>query len=100
MSINDYALKFRTLAAASGWNEHSLLTTYWQGLDPRVRLHLVAYDDAIGLERFIQLSIRFTTRMQSCLEEHQGQTPSIFLCQPEHLSTPEQGFKPMQVEST
>ncbi len=28
MSINDYALKFRTLAAASGWNERLLLTTY------------------------------------------------------------------------
>ncbi len=27
MTVNDYALKFRTLAAASRWNECSLLTT-------------------------------------------------------------------------
>uniref|UniRef100_A0A9J8BDC1 Gypsy retrotransposon integrase-like protein 1 n=1 Tax=Cyprinus carpio carpio TaxID=630221 RepID=A0A9J8BDC1_CYPCA len=33
-------MKFRTLAATSGWNEQALLTTYRQGLDPRVRLHL------------------------------------------------------------
>ncbi len=46
LSINDYALKFRTLAAASGWNERSLLTTYRQGLEPRVRLQLAAYDDS------------------------------------------------------
>lgn len=32
MSINDYALKFRTLVAASGWNKQSFITTYLQGL--------------------------------------------------------------------
>ncbi|MGL5881625.1 MAG: retrotransposon gag family protein, partial [Synechococcus elongatus] len=74
MSVNEYALQFRTLAARSGWNEQALLTSYRQGLDPQVRLHLAAYEDTIGLERFIQLSIRFATRMQSCLEEHQGQS--------------------------
>ncbi|KAK3574663.1 hypothetical protein QTP86_011572 [Hemibagrus guttatus] len=73
MSVSDYALQFRTIAAASGWNEQALITTYLQGLDPRVRLHLATYEDSIGLEKFIQLSIRLATRMQLCLEEHQGQ---------------------------
>ncbi|KAK3563212.1 hypothetical protein QTP86_018264 [Hemibagrus guttatus] len=63
MSVSDYALQFRTLTAASGWSKQALITTYRQGLDPRVRMHLVAYEDSIGLERFIQLSIRFATRM-------------------------------------
>lgn len=85
MSVNDYALKFWTLAAASGWNEHSLLTTYRQGLEPRVWLRLVAYDDTIGLECFIQLSIRFGSRMQSCLEEQQGQPSTPFLRRPETI---------------
>ncbi|KAK3548348.1 hypothetical protein QTP70_010579 [Hemibagrus guttatus] len=49
--------EFRTLAAASGWNEQALITTYRQGLDPRVQLHLAAYKDSTGLEKFIQLSI-------------------------------------------
>jgi len=96
MSVNDYALKFRTLAAASGWNEQALLTTYHQGLDPRVRLHLAAFEDSIGLERFIQLSIRFATRMQSCLKEHQGQLlRTSSLRQPESISPAE----PMQLEN-
>ncbi|KAK3545798.1 hypothetical protein QTP70_013125 [Hemibagrus guttatus] len=53
MSINEYALQFRTLAAKSGWNEQALLTSYHQGLDPQVWLHLAAYEDSIRLERFI-----------------------------------------------
>uniref|UniRef100_A0A8C2GHW3 Gypsy retrotransposon integrase-like protein 1 n=1 Tax=Cyprinus carpio TaxID=7962 RepID=A0A8C2GHW3_CYPCA len=100
MSVNDYALQFRTLAATSGWNEQALLTTYRQGLDPRVRLHLAAYEDTIGLERFIQLSIRFATRMQSCLEEHQGQPQhNISLCRPEPVNPPEPAHEPMLLDS-
>lgn len=41
-------------------HEYSLLTTYCQGLKPKLQLHLSAYDDVIGLEKFIQLSIRVT----------------------------------------
>ncbi|KAK3545117.1 hypothetical protein QTP70_000990 [Hemibagrus guttatus] len=43
---------------------------------------VAAYEDSIGLERFIQLSIRFATRMQLCLEEHQGQTATATLARP------------------
>ncbi len=63
-SIQEYTRHFRTLAASSGWNEHSLLTTYRQGLEPSLRLHLSAYDDTMGLERFLQLSIRVANPMQ------------------------------------
>ncbi|ROL47994.1 Retrotransposon-like protein 1 [Anabarilius grahami] len=87
MSIYDYALQFRTLAAISGWNEQALITTYRQGLEPRVRLHLAAYEDSIGLEKFIQLSIRCATRMHVCLQEHQGQSLSTsLLCRSEPFS--------------
>ncbi|ROL47027.1 Retrotransposon-derived protein PEG10 [Anabarilius grahami] len=101
MSVTDYALQFRTLAAASGWNEQALITTYCHGLDPSVRLHLAAYEDNIGLEKFIQLSIRFATCMQLCLEEHQGQSlfPSI-LRQPESVSPPEPANEPMQIANS
>ncbi|KAK3535066.1 hypothetical protein QTP70_003030 [Hemibagrus guttatus] len=99
MSISDYALQFRTLAAASGWKEQALITTYHQGLDPRIRLHLAAYEDSIGLEKFIQLSIRFTTRMQLCLKEHQDQPlfPTT-LCQPDPVSHPEPASETMHLE--
>ncbi|ROL50164.1 Retrotransposon-like protein 1 [Anabarilius grahami] len=101
MSVNEYALQFRTLAAKSGWNEQVLLTSYRQGLDPQVRLHLVAYEDSIGLERFIQLSICFATRMQSCLEEPQGQSQlNTILCRPDSVSPPEPAHELMQLDSS
>ncbi|KAK3551711.1 hypothetical protein QTP70_022574, partial [Hemibagrus guttatus] len=89
-SFIEHFKEFRTLAAASGWNEQALITTYRQGLDPQIRLHLAAYEDSIGLEKFIQLSIRFATRMQLCLEEHQDQPlfPAT-LRRPEPVSHPE-----------
>ncbi|KAK3534000.1 hypothetical protein QTP86_000506 [Hemibagrus guttatus] len=90
MSVSDYALQIRTLAAASGWNEQALITMYRQGLDPRVQLHLAAYEDSIRLEKFIQLSIRFATCMQLCLEEHQGPPATTTITrQPEPVSNPE-----------
>ncbi len=69
MPIHQYSLKFRTLAAASGWNEPSLLTAFRQGLNSHLRLHLAAYDDTYGLEKFIQLAIRCSNRLQSCSVE-------------------------------
>ncbi len=67
--IKEYALRFRTLAAVSGWNERSLITTYRQGLEPRLRLQMASYDDNFGLETMIQHSIRCSSRMQSCFDE-------------------------------
>ncbi|ROI73786.1 Retrotransposon-like protein 1 [Anabarilius grahami] len=70
-------------------------------LEPRVRLHLTAYEDSIGLERFIQLSIRVGSRMQSCIEEHQGQPLfNTLLRQSEPISPPEPASEPMQVENS
>lgn len=86
LSINDYALKFCTLAAASSWKESSLITTFRQGLSPQLQLHLTAYNDPISLEKCIQLSIWVAHCMQGCVETSQGQ-PSTSSCrQPEQLS--------------
>ncbi|KAK3559563.1 hypothetical protein QTP86_013727, partial [Hemibagrus guttatus] len=84
---------------ASGWNEQALITTYRQGLDPQVRLHLAAHEDSMGLEKFIQLSIRFATRMQLCFEEHQSQpAASTAPTQPGPVSHPEPADDAMQLE--
>ncbi|XP_067230540.1 rhomboid-related protein 3 isoform X1 [Chanodichthys erythropterus] len=100
-TVNDYALQFRTLAATSGWNEQALITTFRQGLEPNVRLHLAAYEDSIGLERFIQLAIRVGSRMQSCLLEHQGQSQATpLLRRSEPVSSPEPAPEPMQVDNS
>ncbi len=101
MPIHEYALKFRTLAAASGWDESPLLTTYRQGLEARLRLHLAAYDDTMGLERFIQLSIRVASRMHSCMEDQRTLPHSNpLLRRPENISPPEPVPEPMQVDYT
>ncbi|KAL0186716.1 hypothetical protein M9458_018386, partial [Cirrhinus mrigala] len=53
-SVNEYTLHFRTLAAASGWNEVALLGAYRQGLNPDIHAAVALYDDSIGLESFLQ----------------------------------------------
>ncbi len=97
-SIAEYSLKFRTLAAASGWNERSLLTTYRLGLEPRLRLQLAAYDDTCGIEKFIQLSVRCSDRMQSCFAVPQIATSNAFLRQPEPFHPPEPATEPMIID--
>ncbi len=97
MPIHEYALKFRTLAAASGWGESPLLTTYRQGLEARLRLHLAAYEDTMGLERFI----RVASRMHSCMKDQQSLTHSNpLLCLPENISPPEPVPEPRLVDNT
>ncbi|KAK3558149.1 hypothetical protein QTP86_010812 [Hemibagrus guttatus] len=91
--VTEYAIQFRTLAAKSGWNEQALLTAYCQGLSPQVRLHLAAHEDAIGLERLIQFSIRVAIRMQSCVHRSQDQSRP-----PE--PAPEPALEPMQRGTT
>ncbi|KAL0180404.1 hypothetical protein M9458_025846 [Cirrhinus mrigala] len=94
MSIHEYSLKFRTLAAASGWNERSLLTTYRLGLEPKLRLQLTALDDHLGLEKFIQHSIRCSDRMTSYLSEE-----TALLRRPEQNSPPEPATEPRILDS-
>ncbi len=95
MSIAEYSLKFRTLAAASGWNERSLLTTYRLGLEPQLRLQLAAYDDTCGLDKFIQLSVRCSDRMQSCFAVPQIATSNAFLRRSEPFHPPDPAPEPM-----
>ncbi|KAK3524878.1 hypothetical protein QTP86_011080 [Hemibagrus guttatus] len=98
LTVPEYALQFRTLAAKSGWNEQAPLAAYRQGLNPQVRLHLAAYEDTIRLERLIQLSIRVAARMQSCVTEPQDQSPhSTWSDRPAPVSSPEPAPEPMHL---
>ncbi|KAK3561716.1 hypothetical protein QTP86_012605 [Hemibagrus guttatus] len=105
LMVTEYAIQFRTLAAKSGWNEQALLAAYHQGLSPQLRLHLAAHEDAIGLERLIQLSIRVATRMQLCVHRSQDQSrPYNRRDRPEPVSppepAPEPALEPMQRGTT
>ncbi|KAK3506694.1 hypothetical protein QTP70_015432 [Hemibagrus guttatus] len=101
LMVTEYAIQFRTLAAKSGWNEQALLAASRQGLSPQVRLHLAAHEDAIGLERLIQLSIRVATRMQSCVHRSQDQSrPYNRRDRPEPVGPPEPALEPRQRGTT
>ncbi len=80
-------------AAASGWNEPSLLTAFRQGLNSHLRLQLAAFDDTYGLEKFIQLAIRCSNR-QSCSEESSVAIATPPIRQPKTSDPPE----PMQTD--
>ncbi|KAL0159058.1 hypothetical protein M9458_047134, partial [Cirrhinus mrigala] len=92
-SVNDYTLRFRTLAAASGWNETALLGAYCQGLNPEIRTAMALYDDSIGLETFLQRTTRVSQRLAACQPPVTApQSASVAACTP----VPE----PMQMDST
>ncbi|KAG5285423.1 hypothetical protein AALO_G00003200 [Alosa alosa] len=96
--VTEYSLQFRTLAAASGWNEAALITAFRQGLEPNLRLQLSTYDDAMGLERFIQLAVRVAHRRDSCLQELRS-APSPVQAPPRWEASSTRSFEPMQVDT-
>ncbi len=65
-STDDYTLQFCTLAASSGWNEAALLAVYRQGLNPQIRTMMAIYDDAVGLESFMQRAVRISQCLTAC----------------------------------
>ncbi|KAK3548493.1 hypothetical protein QTP70_013327 [Hemibagrus guttatus] len=69
LTVPEYALQFRTLAAKSGWNEQALLAAYRQGLKP-----------------------------QSCITEPQDQSPhNTWRDRPTPVSSPEPAPEPMHL---
>ncbi len=47
-STHEYTLQFRTLAAASGWNEAALLSAYRQGLETSIRAQMAILTIPLG----------------------------------------------------
>ncbi|KAL0161945.1 hypothetical protein M9458_041341, partial [Cirrhinus mrigala] len=62
-SVNECTFHFRTLAAASGWNETALLGAYRQVLNLDIRAAMALYDDSVGLESFLQSTMRVSQRL-------------------------------------
>ncbi|KAI5624965.1 hypothetical protein C0J50_15441 [Silurus asotus] len=96
-TISDYSLRFRTLAASSGWNESALLGVYRQGLSPEIRQAMAVYDDKVGLEGFIQKSISLSQRLAACSSTPPQPTP-LLLTTPPGAPAPA-GAEPMQLGS-
>ncbi|KAK3566079.1 hypothetical protein QTP86_025539 [Hemibagrus guttatus] len=54
----DYAIRFRTLAAQSGWNDAALWAVFRAGLHPALQSELVCHEEATTLSQFVATAIR------------------------------------------
>ncbi|GAA6092944.1 uncharacterized protein LOC124399760 [Tachysurus ichikawai] len=64
--ITAYSLRFRTLAASSGWNKSALLGVYRMGLSLEIKQAMVVFEDTTGLEDFIKKSIGLSQWLAAC----------------------------------
>lgn len=75
-SVCDYAIRFWTLAAESGWNESALYDVFLKGLSMPVQERLVHLDLPPDLDSLISLTIRTDNRMQELKHQREDQRTS------------------------
>ncbi|KAI4880169.1 hypothetical protein NFI96_015536, partial [Prochilodus magdalenae] len=64
LSVADYTIDFRTLAAESGWNPEALGALYQQGLNEDLKDELATRDLPNTLEDLYELAIKLDNRMR------------------------------------
>ncbi|KAK3537964.1 hypothetical protein QTP70_024792 [Hemibagrus guttatus] len=57
-SATNYAIRFRTLAAQSKWNDAALWAVFRAGLNPALQMELACHVEATSLSQFVATSIR------------------------------------------
>ncbi|KAK3514290.1 hypothetical protein QTP70_012912 [Hemibagrus guttatus] len=96
-SAADYAIKFRTLGAQSGWNEAALWAVFGEGLNPALQTELACCVDATSLTQFVATAIR----LDNLLRQHQaGARPPVSACprvRADYLRPWEEVPEPMQL---
>ncbi|KAK3538538.1 hypothetical protein QTP86_006703 [Hemibagrus guttatus] len=93
----DYAIKFRTLATQSGWNDASLWAVFHAGLNPELQTELACRVEATTLSQFVATAIRLDNLM--C--QHQAGASCSATAhpwtQPDYPSFREEAPEPMQL---
>ncbi|KAK3574628.1 hypothetical protein QTP86_011544 [Hemibagrus guttatus] len=96
-TVADYAIKFRTLAAQSGWNEAALWAVFREGLNPALQIKLACREEAASLTQFVAMAIR----LDNLLRQHQaGAHPPVSAHLRMHSDIPrprEEAPEPMQL---
>ncbi|KAK3556325.1 hypothetical protein QTP70_007113 [Hemibagrus guttatus] len=96
-TVADYAIKFRTLAAQSGWNDASLRAVFRAGLNPELQTELACRIEASTLSQFIATAIR----LDNLMRQHQAGTSCSTAVHPRtqsgHPSFREEAPEPMQL---
>lgn len=63
-SVTDYAIQFRTVAAASGWNNEALTVCFLKGLSDTIQDELATREPPDNLESLIKLASRIDQRLR------------------------------------
>lgn len=71
LSVSEYTVKFRILAAESGWDDSALQAIFFKGLYGEVKDELAVRDECNSLNSLIDLAIRLDNRMRKRARECQ-----------------------------
>lgn len=71
LTVEQYTIQFRTLAAEHSWNNKTLATTFWQGLAECSKDKLSGREIPAILENVISLAIQIDTCFQERSQERQ-----------------------------
>ncbi|KAK3535604.1 hypothetical protein QTP70_017137 [Hemibagrus guttatus] len=93
----DYAIKFCTLAAQSGWNDTSLWAVFRAGLNPELQTELACRTEETTLSQFVATAIR----LDNLMRQHQAGTSRFTTAhprsRPNYSSFREEASEPMQL---
>ncbi|KAK3564100.1 hypothetical protein QTP86_007542 [Hemibagrus guttatus] len=93
----DYAIRFRTLAAQSGWNDAALWAVFHAGLNPVLQAELACHVEATSLSQFMATAIR----LDNLRRQHPAGTQASAAARPRvHMDYPdhrEEVPEPMQL---
>ncbi|KAK3558232.1 hypothetical protein QTP86_013970 [Hemibagrus guttatus] len=78
-SAADYAIRFRTLAAQSGWNNAALWAVFRAGLNPALQTELACRMEATSLSQFVAMAIR----LDNLLHQHRAGTQASAAARPQ-----------------
>ncbi|KAK3509407.1 hypothetical protein QTP70_033974, partial [Hemibagrus guttatus] len=93
----DYAIRFRTLAAQSGWNDAALWAVFRAGLHPALQSELACHVEATSLSQFVATAIR----LDNLQRQHRAGTQASAAARPrgrlDYLVHREEEHEPMQL---
>ncbi|KAK3547186.1 hypothetical protein QTP86_017560 [Hemibagrus guttatus] len=94
-SVVDYAIKFRTLAAQSGWNDAVLWAMFREGPSSVLQTELACQEDATSLSQYVATAIRLDNLLcQHCA----GACPPVLSrLRPDYPRPREEAPEPMQL---
>ncbi|KAK3538777.1 hypothetical protein QTP86_015894 [Hemibagrus guttatus] len=75
----DYAIRFSTLAAQSGWNDAALWAVFHAGLHPALQAELACHVEATSLSQFVAMAIR----LDNLRRQHQAGVQASSAAQPQ-----------------